>query len=236
MPKPSLRTVRRNCSWMASSARRSFVSLSASPSRAASEIGVPLGRVEIDVCEYAHGDHPVALGEVHAAHAGRAAPPEQANVGGSEAGALAAAGGEEHIIAVGAGLHADDAIVVAELHGDLAGGRHIHEVARAVAPDGGCGGRKHELEARPLVFVFRHRQDGRDGLAFRPAAAVDQRFAARLRRGLGQTIDLELVGPCRRWRRTAPASCVLTTKTCETKSSSRVLMPARPLPPRRWAR
>ena len=135
----------------------------------------------------------VALGKRNAAHAHRGAAREDAHVGDGEADALAAGGGQQHVVALGADLHVDDRLALLELHGDDAGAADIDEVGQLVAADGAAGGGEHHVELGPGGFILRQRHDGGDALALLQRQDVDQRLAARVRRRHRQPPDLFLV-------------------------------------------
>ena len=113
----------------------------------------------------------------------------------------------------------------------------VDEVGQLVAPDGAAGGGEHHVEVAPMslsssgsgrMVVMR--------LARLERQEVDERLAARLRRRQRQAPDLQLVDLAAARRRTASAHGSRRRTVATTKSSSRVAMPARPLPPRRCAR
>jgi len=111
-------------------------------------------------------------------------------------------------------------------------GLHIDEIGELVAPDiaAGCG--EHQVGGGPAGLVGRQGHDGRNRLALLQGQQIDQALAAGLRRAQGQLIDLDLVDHAagREEQQRAVGSA---TNSWWTKSSSRVAMPARPLPPRR---
>ena len=102
-------------------------------------------------------------------------------------------GGQHHVVGLGAGLDAEDALALAELHGDLAGAVDVDEVGQLVAPDRAAGGGEHHVERLPARLVLGQRHDRGDALALGERQEVDQRLAARLRRGQRQPPDLLLV-------------------------------------------
>ena len=134
-----------------------------------------------------------SLGQRDAAHAHRGAAGEHAHVVDGEADALAAGGGQQHVVALGADLHVDDRLVLVELHGDDAGAADIDEVGQLVAADIAAGGREHHVEIGPGGFILRQRHDGGDALALLQRQDVDQRLAARIGGGNRQPPDLFLV-------------------------------------------
>ena len=91
----------------------------------------------------------ILVGERDAAHAARCAALEHAHLRHREADALAAIGGQQHVVLLGADLHVDDRLAVLELHGDDAGRPHVGEIGQLVAADGAAGGGKHHVELRP---------------------------------------------------------------------------------------
>ena len=136
----------------------------------------------------------VVLGQRDAAHAGRIAALEDAHVADREADALARRRGQQHVVGLGAGLHADDRLALAvELHGDLAVAVHLDEVGELVAAHGARLGGEHHVELAPALLVLGQRQDRGDALVRGERQQVDQRLAARLRRGQRQPPDLLLV-------------------------------------------
>ena len=101
--------------------------------------------------------------------------------------------GQEHVVRLGAGLNREDRLALAELHGDDAGAAHVDEVGELVAPHRAAGRGEHDVELLPARLVLRQRHDRGDALAFFERQKVDQRLAARLRRGKRQPPDLLLV-------------------------------------------
>ena len=132
---------------------------------------------------------------------------ELADVGRLEADRLAVAGREQDVIVLGQQLDADQAVggiaflaIVAvlavadrELHGDLAGGRHVGEGVHRVAPDRAVGGGEHDVQAAPFLLILGKRQDGGDGFALRQRQQVDHRPALGVGAALGQAPDLHAV-------------------------------------------
>ncbi len=119
-----------------------------------------------------------------------------------EADRFAVAGGEQHVVRVGAGRDGDQPVVgilALEFHRDLAVGPDVAEIAQRVAPDIAVRGREHDGQIGPAFLVLGQRHDRRDRLARRQIGQqIDHRPAARLRRAERQAIDLELVDPPRR--------------------------------------
>ena len=137
-----------------------------------------------------------ALGQLDAAHARRIAPGEDAQlvVGGLEADAAAQPGGQQHVVALAQGGHADQLVALVELHGDQAGGTDVAEVRQAVAPDIArpCG--EDQMQAVPQRFVLRQRQHGGDGVLAQIGQQVDQRLALPRGPALWQFPDFFPVG------------------------------------------
>ena len=156
------------------------------------EIGHAFAALGLDMAQDGERDDPIAFAERDAAHAHRIAPLEDAHIGDREADALAVRRRQQHVVVLGADLHVDDLFARVELHRDLAGAVHLGEVGELVAPDGAARRREDHVELLPLLFVFRQRHDGRDALALFERQDVDERLAARLRRGGGsrQTFSL----------------------------------------------
>ena len=86
-----------------------------------------------------------------------------------------------------------DALALAELHGDDAGAAHVDEIGELVPPHRAAGRGEHHVELLPARLVLRQRHDRGDPLALFERQEVDQRLAARLRRGERQPPDLLLV-------------------------------------------
>lgn len=134
------------------------------------------------------------LFHLDAPDADRIAAGEDAHIGHREADRLAAAGGEQYIVLVGADGNADQAVALVELHGDLAIGLYIDEIAEFVAADITAGGREHDMAvARGRASSSRQGHQCGDRLAIAERQHVDQRLAARLRIAERQAIDLGLV-------------------------------------------
>ena len=112
--------------------------------------------------------------------------------------ALAARGGQQHVVLVGADLDVDDALALVEPHGDLAGAVDLGEVGKLVAPDRAARGGEHHVERLPARFVLRQRHDGGDALSRLERQQIDERLAARLRRRERQAPYLLLVDLSRR--------------------------------------
>src|SRR5262249_49456479 len=89
------------------------------------QIGVALLDLDIDMVEDRHGDDIVAALQLDAADADGIAAGEDAHIGHREADRLAAAGGEQNVVLVGADGDADQLVALFQLHGDLAIGLHI---------------------------------------------------------------------------------------------------------------
>src|SRR5215470_12536680 len=86
-----------------------LAAVEAAPHRArAPEIGDALLGAGVHVAQDRERDQPVALGQRDAAHAHGGAALEHPHVGDRETDALAAGGGEQHVIALGALLHVED--------------------------------------------------------------------------------------------------------------------------------
>src|SRR4249919_3601993 len=83
-------------------------------------------------------------------YAARGAALEHAHLRHCEADALAAIGGEQHVVLLGADLHVNDCLAVLQLHRDDAGRPHVGEIAELVAADGAAGGCKHHVERGPV--------------------------------------------------------------------------------------
>ena len=136
----------------------------------------------------------VGLGQRDAAHAHRGAAREHAHVGDGEADALAAGGGQQHVVVLGADLHVDDRLALAPSF-------------MAMMPERRTSTKSDSLLRRtvPLVvanitsssaqvaILLRQRHDGGDALALLQRQDVDQRLAARIRRRHRQPPDLFLV-------------------------------------------
>ena len=133
--------------------------------------------------EDGHGDDLVLAFELDAAHACEFAALEHAHVGDWEADGLPLRRGQQHVLVLVADRNADDAVALVELHGDLAVLPDLDEVGELVAPDGAAVGGEHHVELGPARLVLRQRQDGGDVLVLGKRQEVDQRLAARLRRG-----------------------------------------------------
>ena len=138
-------------------------------------------------------DDLVALCKRNAAHTHRRAALEHAHVGDGKTDALAAGGGEQHVVPFSADLHVDDALALVELHGDDAGAAHVDEVGQLVAPDRAARGGEHHVELAPGLFVLGQRHHRRDQLTLLERQDVDQCLAAGLRRRLRQPPHLLLV-------------------------------------------
>ncbi len=135
----------------------------------------------------------VALLERDAAHADRIAAGEDAHLRHREADALPLRGGEDHVVVLRAGLDGEDALPLPELHGDDAGAADVDEIGELVAAHRAAGRGEHHVELVPARLVLRQRHDRGDALALFERQEVDQRLAARLRRGKRQPPDLQLV-------------------------------------------
>ncbi len=147
--------------------------------------------------------------QADAAHAGRGARLEFADVGRHEADRLAVAGGEQDVVALGQQLDPDQPVGRdrpaprcrrstlghAEAHRDLAGGRNVGEGGHAVAADGAVRGREHDVQAAPFGLVLGQREDGRDGLALGQREQIDHRPALGVGAALGQPPHLHPVDP-----------------------------------------
>ncbi len=169
------------------------------------EVGGPLVRRRLDMAQDRQRDQLVAFGQRDAAHAHRGAPGKYPHVGDGKADALAAGGGQQHVVVLGADLHVDDRLVVVELHGDDAGAPHVDEVGQFVAADVAAGGREHHVEIGPGRFILRQRHDGGDALALLQRQDVDHGLAAAVRRRHRQPPDLFLVDLSARGEEQAPA-------------------------------
>src|SRR4029079_7403639 len=101
--------------------------------RSALEIGRALIRAHIDMMQDRHGDDLVVLIERDTAHTHRGAAREHAHVSHRKADALAAGGGEQHIVLLGADLHINNGLTFFELHRDDAGAAHVGEIRELVA-------------------------------------------------------------------------------------------------------
>ena len=103
-------------------------------------------------------------------------------------------GGQQHVVLLGADLHADDRLALVELHGDDAGA-----AARRRNPTACCAAPCRAVVANitsslsQVALVLGQRHDGGDALALLERQDVDQRLAARLRRRQRQPPDLLLV-------------------------------------------
>src|ERR1700753_2548860 len=159
----------------------------------AAQIGRTFFGVRIHVAQDGQRDQFVPVGQGDTAHAHRSAPLEHPHVGDGEADALAAGGGQKHVVMLGADLHVDDRLGGVEFHGDNAGAPDVDEVRKLVAADIAAGGGEHHIEIGPGRFVLGQRHDRGDALALLERQDVDQRFAARIRRRHRQSPDLFLV-------------------------------------------
>ena len=105
-----------------------------------------------------------------------------------------ARGGQQHVVALGAGLDADDRLALASSFMAILPLRFTwtksESLLRRTVP---AGGGEHHVELAPALLVLRQRQDRGDALAGRERQQVDQRLAARLRGGQRQPPDLLLV-------------------------------------------
>ena len=141
-----------------------------------------------------HRDHLVVLAERDAAHAVRGAAGEHAHFRHREADAVAARGGQQHVVLLGADGDVDDGVALVELHGDDAGRPDASRNRRAC-----CAARcplrvANITSSSPQVaLVLGQRHDRGDPLALIERQDVDQRLAARLRRRQRQPPDLLLV-------------------------------------------
>ena len=131
--------------------------------------------------------------QLDAAHTGGIAPLEDAHIGDGETDGLAQPGGEQEIVVLGAGGDADDAVILRQLHGDLAGLVDLHEVGQGIAPHIARLGGEDHMQLFPFAFVGQ-RQDGGDALAFRQRQQIHHRLALARDAGLGQPPDLEFIG------------------------------------------
>ncbi len=156
-------------------------------------IGGALLGGHVDVAQDGQRNHVILVGERDAAHAARGAAGEHAHLRHREADALAAVGGEQHVVLLGADGDVDDRLARIELHGDDAGRPHVDEIGELVAPHGAAGGGEHHVELAPGRLVLGQRHDGGDGLARIERQNIDQRLAARLRRRQRQPPDFLLV-------------------------------------------
>jgi hypothetical protein len=102
-----------------------------------------------------------------------------------------------------AGLDADDALALVELHGDLAVAVHLDEVGQLVAPPCRAWWRTSR-RASPTRLVLRQRHDRGDALAL----SSGSRLTSALPRACGAPAAAARPSscrPCRARRRTAPA-------------------------------
>ena len=160
---------------------------------AALQIGRALPGFRLRGLQNGHRDYGIAVGQIDAAHPDRIAAGKDADIGNGKADALALAGGQQHGRIFRAGLHADNAVALVELHGDLAVAVDLDEVGQLVAPHRAACGGEHDVEVFPAFLVLRQRHDGGDPLVGLQRQQVDQRLAARLRRCQRQLPHLHLV-------------------------------------------
>ncbi len=118
------------------------------------EIGGAFLGGDIGVMQDRHRNHAVAVFERDATHANRRAALEHAHIFHGKADALAAGGGEQHVIFFGADLHVDDTIALVELHGDDAGRANVREVGKLVPPHRAARRREHHVERFPGGLVL----------------------------------------------------------------------------------
>ena len=82
------------------------------------------------------------------------------------------AGGQQHVVIVGAGLDAEDLVaLLLQLHGDLAVAVDLDEVGQLVAAHRAARRGEHHVELAPARLVLRQRHDRGDALALLAAAA-----------------------------------------------------------------
>ena len=127
------------------------------------QIGVPFLDLEIGVMKDGHVDHLIPLAEFDAAHPGRTAARKDTAVGDGETDALAKPGGQQSVFNFVACMHPDQAVILFELHGDLAVGHDIGEIGKAITADIAAGGGEHDEHVSPAFLVFGQRHQGGDG-------------------------------------------------------------------------
>src|SRR5215510_15826994 len=116
------------------------IAVEATPHRVgALEIGHALIGGRVHVAQDRQRDQLVALGQRDAADAHGGAALEHAYVGDGETDALAARGGEQHIVPLRALLHVEDGLALVELHGDDAGTANITSSSPHVDSSSGNG-------------------------------------------------------------------------------------------------
>src|SRR3546814_20405532 len=118
----------------------------------------------------------VVLREPHAAHAGRVAALESADLVAGQADRLALPRREQDIVILVQQRDADQPVVLVlalELHRDLAVRRHVGEGVHAVAEHAALRGRAHEVKLATYGPVLGQGEDGRDRIALRPRQRVN---------------------------------------------------------------
>ena len=140
-----------------------------------------------------HRDQAVARGQTDTAHTDRGTAGEDAHIINREADGAAAIGDQEDIIRLGAQAHGDNAVILFQLHRNLAIAIDLDEVGQAVAANRAAPRREHHIQLAPAVLVLRQRHDRGDGLTLVERQEIDHRLAARIRRAQGQTPGLGLV-------------------------------------------
>ena len=143
--------------------------------------------------ERRHGDHLIVPGQADAPDPGGGAAYEHAHGDDREADAFAAAGGQQDVLVLGAGAHAHQAVAGVQLHGDLAVGPDVDEIAKPVAPHVARRGGEHDEKVAPGFLVLGQGHQGGNGLAFVQGQQVDHGLAARLRGAQRQLVHLQLI-------------------------------------------
>jgi len=129
------------------------------------------------------------------------------------------------------GLNRDQPLPLLQLHRYLSAGANVLKVRKGIAPQISRGGDKQNMQILPIRFTFRQVHKGREPFMRGKGQYVNQRFSSGLRGTQRELIDLKLIGLAQR-RKNNKGVWVLATKTWETLSSSRVVMPDLPRPPR----
>ena len=127
------------------------------------------------MAQHGQADHFVRLAQPDAADPRTVPSGEhpQAIFGDLEAQAAAKLGGQEYVIRVPAGRHADQPVAVIQLHRDDAAGADAAEIRQLVAPHGAAGGGEHQVQVFPQAFILRQRQHGGDLVATKLRQQVD---------------------------------------------------------------
>jgi hypothetical protein len=126
---------------------------------------------------------PGAFGKVDTAHADRITPCKDPHVRHLEADGLTSSRGQQYVVAFHAGLDADNAVALVELHGNLAvlatstksDSLLRRTVPRVVA--------NITSSSPQVILILRQGHDGGDALTLFKRQQVDQRLATRLRGG-----------------------------------------------------